>query len=244
MFNRDLAILSLGSYALAPQVRILAIGDIHGCRVALTTLLRQIEPRDEDQIVFLGDYIDRGPESREVVESMLQLRRICSPVFLRGNHEVMILDARDDALKANLWQSYGGFEALISYGAEHNPNWPTLIPKTHWDFFTQTVRCFETKDHIFVHACLDPDAGMDEQPDWLLFWESLDHLKPHKSGKRIICGHSTQSSGHALNLGFAVCIDTGPNAGGWLTCLDVHSGQLWQANECGESRTGSLPGHS
>jgi serine/threonine protein phosphatase 1 len=132
-------------------------------------LLQKVEPRAEDRIVFLGDYIDRGPASREVVESMVQLRSTCSPVFLRGNHEVMILDAREDVLKANLWQSYGGLEALISYGAEYNPHWPALIPNAHWDFFARTARCFETKDHIFVHACLDPEADTNEQPDWLLY---------------------------------------------------------------------------
>src|SRR2546423_870638 len=111
-------------------MRTLAIGDIHGCHEALICLLRHVEPHAEDRIVFLGDYIDRGPASREVVETLLQLGGECAPVFLRGNHEVMILDGRDDVLKANLWQSYGGLEALMSYGAGYNPNWQPFIPKS------------------------------------------------------------------------------------------------------------------
>lgn len=225
-------------------MRTLAIGDIHGCHIALTTLLAQVAPRADDRIIFLGDYIDRGPASREVVELLLELSGKCRPVFLRGNHEAMILDARDDATKANIWQSSGGFEALISYGAEHNQDWAAVIPKTHWKFFGHTDRWFETQDHIFVHACLDPEADMDEQPDWLLYWEPVARLKPHRSGKRIICGHSPQRSGQILDLDFALCIDTGAVNGGWLTCLDASSGHWWQANEKGETRGGSITNRS
>ena len=81
-------------------MRTLAIGDIHGCNTALAQLLLQVQPTSKDQIIFVGDYIDRGPGSRQVIESLLELRRTRSPVFLRGNHEVMILDARGDPLKA------------------------------------------------------------------------------------------------------------------------------------------------
>jgi serine/threonine protein phosphatase 1 len=225
-------------------MRTLAIGDIHGCDVALTTLLEQVAARADDRIIFLGDYIDRGPASRKVVESLLRQSSKCAPVFLRGNHEAMILDARDDALKANVWQSYGGFEALISYRAEYNQKWASMIPDSHWNFFERTARYFETENHIFVHACLDAESDMDEQPDWLLYWESLDRLKPHKSGKRIVCGHSPQRSGQILDLGFALCIDTGAVNGGWLTCLDVSSGGWWQSNEQGQTRLGSISKHS
>lgn len=229
-----------GSILLQSNMRTLAIGDIHGCHVALTCLLEQVKPRSDDKIVFLGDYIDRGPASRAVVDTLMSLTPICAPSFLRGNHEVMILDAREDDLKANLWQSYGGFEALISYGAVYDPNWAAKISDSHWKFFADTVRYCETKDDIFVHACLDAEADMDDQPDWLLYWEFVDRLKPHKSGKRIICGHSPQRSGQILDLGFAACIDTGAAYGGWLTCLDVASGCWWQTNEMREVRQGLM----
>lgn len=221
-------------------MRTLAIGDIHGCHVALTCLLELVAPRADDKIVFLGDYIDRGPASRAVVELMLDWTDKCPAIFLRGNHEAMILDAREDELKANLWQGYGGFEALISYGAEYDPGWRAKVPESHWDFFKRTARYWETENDIFVHACLDPEADMDDQPDRLLYWENARRLQPHKSGKRIICGHSAQGSGRVLNLGFALCIDTGAVNGGWLTCLDVMSGRWWQANEKRESRQGSI----
>jgi serine/threonine protein phosphatase 1 len=98
-------------------MRTLAIGDIHGCNTALGCLLTAVLPATDDRVVFVGDYIDRGPGSREVVEMLLNLSKTTSPIFLRGNHEAMILEAREDPLKANLWQSYGGLETLYSYAA-------------------------------------------------------------------------------------------------------------------------------
>jgi serine/threonine protein phosphatase 1 len=221
-------------------MRTLAIGDIHGSHTALVTLLERVGLRRDDQVIFLGDYIDRGPASRQVVETLLTLKDCCSPIFLRGNHEVMILDARDDTLKENLWQTYGGLETLYSYGANFKPEWDEIIPLEHWKFFGHTVRFFESDTHIFVHACLDPELDMKDQPDWLLYWEYFDRMRPHKSEKKIICGHSPQRSGEINDLGFAACIDTGAVKGGWLTCLDVDSGIYWQASEKGKSREGIL----
>ena len=220
-------------------MRILAIGDIHGCYTALTSLLREVNPAVGDKVIFLGDYIDRGAKSRSVLDWIVGQQRGYATVFLRGNHEVMILEARHNSLKANLWQSYGGFETLSSCSAEYRKDWPSAIPKSHWKFLEHTIPFFKAPKHIFVHACPAPDLDMNEQPDWLLYWEFLDRIQPHKSGKKIICGHSPQRSDQIKDLGFAVCIDTGPAAGGWLTCLDVHAGKYWQANERGETRMGS-----
>jgi serine/threonine protein phosphatase 1 len=221
-------------------MRTLAIGDIHGCQTALTRLLREVGPRPEDRLVFLGDYIDRGPDSRGVIDHLLVLAGTCTTVFLRGNHEVMILDARDESLKSNLWENYGGLEAVASYGCTLVQDWVSAVPESHWRFFEHTARFFETDKCIFVHACLDAGLDMADQPDWLLFWELFDRIQPHKSGKRIICGHTRQSSGLINDLGFATCIDTGAAVGGWLTCLDADSGRFWQANENSQVRTGSL----
>jgi serine/threonine protein phosphatase 1 len=220
-------------------MRTLAIGDIHGCNVALTNLLKAVQPGREDQIIFLGDYIDRGPASREVIESLLGLQKSSSPIFLRGNHEVMILDARTDPLKSDLWQSYGGLETLFSYGANYK-NDLVSIPDEHWAFIQKTQRFCETETHIFVHACLDPALDMADQPDWLLFWEFFERLQPHKSAKTVVCGHSPQRSGRIADKGFALCIDTGAAYGGWLTCLDVNSGKYWQTKESGTMREGHL----
>jgi serine/threonine protein phosphatase 1 len=221
-------------------MRTLAIGDIHGCNTALINLLQHAKPQTGDRLIFMGDYIDRGPASRQVIETLLELNMSCAPIFLRGNHEVMILAARESFLQSDIWQSYGGLDTLFSYGANYRQDWVSLIPDPHWGFFESTIKFFETDTHIFVHACLDPELDMDDQPDWLLYWEFFDRMQAHKSGKKIVCGHSPQRSGQIKDVGFAFCIDTGPATGGWLTCLDVSSGKYWQANEKGNTREGNL----
>lgn len=221
-------------------MRTLAIGDIHGCHAALLALLKQVAITSTDRVIFLGDYIDRGPASREVVETLLTLKNSSAPVFLRGNHEVMILTAREDFTKNNSWQACGGFETVCSYGAKYRSDWSSRIPDSHWEFFEATQKFFETDTHIFVHGCLDPDLDMAVQPDWILYWENFGQLKPHLSGKRVICGHTSQLSGKPANSGHAICIDTGAATGGWLTCLEVDSGSYWQANERGQTRTGTV----
>jgi len=221
-------------------MRTMAIGDIHGSNTALVTLLDSVQPAPGDQLVFLGDYIDRGPGSRPVIETLLELRKMCSPVFIRGNHEAMILEARLDFTQSSLWQSYGGRETLLSYGANYRDDWASLIPDSHWEFFDRTIRFLETDTHIFVHACLEAELDMNDQPDWILLWEYFERLNPHKSGKRVICGHTPQLRGKINDVGFAVCIDTAPATGGWLTCLDVNSRKYWQANEQGNTRGGAL----
>ena len=220
-------------------MRTLAIGDIHGCHEALKTLLAYVQPGKTDQLVFLGDYIDRGPNSRAVLQTLLEFGRQHPCIFLRGNHEVMILDARETSWKADLWRSYGGAEMLQSYGSEYRLDWDAAIPKEHWEFLEATTRYHETASHIFVHGCAAPDLDLPDQPDWILFWEKFDRLKPHHSGKCVVCGHTPQPSGIPRNVGFAVCIDTRP-LGGWLTCLDASTGSYWQASEKGDTRCGQL----
>jgi serine/threonine protein phosphatase 1 len=225
---------------MTSEARTLAIGDIHGSHTALVTLLHEIRPTVQDKAIFLGDYIDRGPASRQVIEILLELRSKTQTAFLRGNHEVMILESREDPLKESLWRGYGGAEMLQSYGAEYSPNWISAIPEAHWQFFEGTKRFIETNTHIFVHACLDSDLDMKDQSDRMLFWEFFEQIQRHKSGKKIVCGHSPSRSGEIKDVGFAVCIDTGPAVGGWLTCLDVNSGEYWQATEKGLVRNGLL----
>src|SRR5204862_6113635 len=120
-------------------------------------------------------------------------------------------------------------ETHIAYSASCLHDWPSAIPSAHWEFFERTLRFLDTDTPIFVHACLDPELELIEQPDWLLFWEYFERLQPHKTGKAIICGHTPQRSGVIKNPGFAACIDTGAAIGGWLTRLEVRSGASRQA---------------
>jgi len=221
-------------------MRTLAIGDIHGCRRALVALLDAVRPTKNDQIIFLGDYVDRGSDTPGVINALLALQTRCKTVFLRGNHEAMMLNAREDFLKSDAWQSCGGLETVISYGAKGRIDWESCVPDAHWSLLEQTVRAFETPGYIFVHACLDPELDLQDQSDWMLFWESFGRMRRHKSGKKVVSGHTPQAKGLIQDAGFAVCIDTAAVFGGWLTCLDVNSNEYWQSNEKGETRKNKL----
>ena len=98
----------------APTPRTIAIGDIHGHSRALASLLAQVEPRPEDTIVFLGDYVSRGPDSRGVLQAVMDLRRHCQVVALRGNHEEMLLDARSAPESLATYVAVGGDAGLVS----------------------------------------------------------------------------------------------------------------------------------
>ncbi len=104
----------IGRSFTAPTPRTIAIGDIHGHADALTGLLRLVEPRPEDTLVFLGDYVSRGPDSRGVLQAAMDLRRRCQVVALRGNHEEMLPDARNDPESLAVYVAVGGDAGLVS----------------------------------------------------------------------------------------------------------------------------------
>jgi serine/threonine protein phosphatase 1 len=192
-------------------------------------------------LIFLGDYVDRGPDSRGVIDRLLELRGRCRLVTLRGNHDQMMLDAQSSYETLREWLLCGGNKALASYAGPGEPGGLDDVPDPHWQFLEATQPYFETKTHFFVHGNVYPEMPLDEQPEYMLYWEKLERgAAAHCSGKVMICGHTAQKSGIPLDLGHAVCIDTCVYGPGWLTCLDVRSGHLWQARQTGETRTGKL----
>lgn len=217
--------------------RTLAIGDIHGCLTALDTLLAAVQPASDDLVVTLGDYVDRGPDSRGVVERVLELGGRCRHVPLLGNHELMMLEAQKQDF--HMWLAVGGRETLESYGSDGSSGWPEKIPAEHWNFMSE--RCLawhETETTIFSHAGPNPLRMMEYQDEFDLFWQKSFPSRLHISGKTVVCGHVSQRSGVPHDRGFLVCIDTWAYGGGWLTCLDVDTGRYWQANQKGELREG------
>jgi serine/threonine protein phosphatase 1 len=219
-------------------VRYLAVGDIHGCFRALTTLAAFVPFAPDDVLITLGDYVDRGPDSYAVLDWLLVQWRRGRLVPLRGNHDLMMLNARDSAAARVDWLRYGGDTTLASYSPFGDAGRLADVPDEHWHFLEHETRAwFETDTHFFVHANAYPELPLEDQPDFMLYWEKFNDPPPHRSGKVMVCGHTAQKSGLPRNVGHAVCIDTRVySADGWLTCLDVASGRYWQANESGEKR--------
>jgi serine/threonine protein phosphatase 1 len=191
---------------------------------------------DEDTLVFLGDYIDRGPDSRGVIDLLIDLGRRCRLVPLLGNHDEMLLGIRTSRHPISWLVGMGGNATLDSYGPARDLS---LIPEEHFEFLGRCPNYHETDTHIFVHANYFPDIPMDEQHVGMLRWESLRHMTPgpHESGKTVIVGHTSQKNGEILDLGHLKCIDTYCYGGGWLTALEVQTGEIWQAGREGNMRT-------
>ncbi len=214
--------------------RIITIGDIHGCSTALKTLIEAIQPTTLDTLVFLGDYIDRGPDSKVVIERVIALAEHCQVVPILGNHEEMLLAALEGKDNLRYWLKFGGKETLGSYSAGEDM---AMIPAEHVRFIKRCRNYYETVTHFFVHAYYDPDRPLHEQLWNGLRWLSLPRNPvPHCSGKVAIVGHTPQKSGEVLDLGCVKCIDTFCHGGGWLTALEVNTGQVWQASQQGELR--------
>ncbi len=216
--------------------RTLAIGDIHGCDVALNTLLPALSISPEDTVVVLGDVVDRGPGSKQVIDRLLQLSQECRLIFILGNHEQMMLDALVRGGPVEPWLRYGGTATLFSYDGD-----PQKIPAAHVEFLQSGRDLWETDDELFIHANLEPDVALDCQTEEWLRWTHLSGREtPHPSGKLVVCGHTPQKSGLPLTLSGWICIDTFACGAGWLTCLDVASDEYFQASQSGLSRAGRL----
>lgn len=205
-----------------PQ-RLLAIGDIHGCRAELSRLLEKIAPTGEDRLVFLGDYIDRGPDSAGVIEQLVHLRRQWPrTIFLCGNHEQMLLDYLEGRDRA-LFLANGGYETMASY--QEGPGWPP--PDSHLQFLKALRDRYETDDFIFAHAGLRPGIALQDQARDDLLWIRREFLdSDYDWGKPVVFGHTPRKE--PLISATRIGLDTGAVYGRRLTACDLFSGRIWQ----------------
>jgi serine/threonine protein phosphatase 1 len=193
------------------DITYIAIGDIHGLAKTLEQLLARL-PK-EGVLVFLGDYIDRGPSSKDVVSLLLALEKERECVFLRGNHEAMALDALDGDLEAQIaWQRNGGLQTLASYDDD--------IPGDHLDFLRRTRPYYTTDQYIFVHAGLLPDREPDEIEPAQMWWMREPFLSSeHDWGRLVIHGHTPTGSSRPDVRPNRINLDTGAVFGGKLTAM-------------------------
>lgn len=194
------------------------IGDIHGCHQALLELWRKISPLAADTIVFLGDYIDRGPDSRQVIDEILAIRkRLPRVITLMGNHEQMLLDFLEGK-KETPFLEVGGAETLASYGITPGGSNRPGLPPAHLAFFRGLITFWQNQEAIYVHAGLMPGQPLALQPKSWLLWARDEFLaSDYDFGKPVVYGHTPfpQPRLDQHRIG----IDTGAVYGGHLTCL-------------------------
>lgn len=179
--------------------------------------MAEISPEPDDHLVFIGDYIDRGPDSKGVIDRVLQLREEVRCTFLRGNHEAMMLDYLDRGV-IELWRMNGGLETLESYRTDGGN---IDIPESHSQFIRDTELYLQTDDFFFVHAGLRPDLSVAENVqrgnEQIFLWER-SHLEADGFAweKTVVCGHTPHSE--PVNEPKLILIDTG--------CVYYHHPQL------------------
>ena len=209
-------------------MRTFAIGDVHGEAETLRRLVESVPIGKDDLLVTLGDYIDRGPDSCEVISYLINYPGKLEA--LKGNHEEMMLIARNTREALPIWMANGGGKTLDSYHAASFDD----IPEAHWEFLGRCKDYYDGGDFFCVHAWANPDKDLKDQ-DWnTARWCHLDYWM--RANKRLmVCGHTPQLDGHPLfdKEKKIACIDTGGFRTGWITCLEPETGHYWQASKTG-----------
>ncbi len=212
--------------------KIFAIGDIHGCLEKLEDLLEQLAvDRQSDTLVFIGDYIDRGKYSREVVDYLIRLQREYRNVIcLRGNHEQMFLNYLD-GVNEGLYLGNGGRATLDSYGillSDDLEERKAKIPEEHMNFFRLLLPYYETDHYIFVHAGVRPELPLNRQAIDDLLWIRFEFIENENDfGKTVVFGH-TPMKNLLINKN-KIGIDTGAVYGGKLTAIELPDIRIYQA---------------
>ncbi len=216
-------------------MRVYAVGDIHGCAVQLDELHVRIAadaaffPGDK-VIVYLGDYIDRGPDSRGIIERLIgRVPEGFRARFLKGNHDAALLDFLENAAAYRVWRAYGAPETLLSYGVRP-PLFDSLekleearlalaaaLPATHLRFFHSLELFVVLGDYAFVHAGIRPGLNVEDQSEQDLLWIRNDFLNcTEHYDKVIVHGHTPAS--RPVRLHNRIGLDTGAYATGILSC--------------------------
>jgi serine/threonine protein phosphatase 1 len=228
---------------LPDGLRVYAVGDIHGRADLLEALLVQIDvdhtlyPCSRPIVVFLGDYIDRGPASREVLDLLLGSAPTKEAVFLRGNHETFVHRFLSEPAILDEWRLCGGLETLVSYGLKPsiNPGGPEqtrlaeelaeAMPKRHLEFLASLDLSFSCGDFLFVHAGIRPGVPVRKQREEDLLWIREEFLFcEQRFEKFIVHGHTPVPMPDLRSN--RINIDTGAFATGRLTCIVIEGASI------------------
>ena len=217
--------------------RIYAVGDIHGRADLLTRLINDLEQdvarggfEGRPILIFLGDYIDRGFQSKQVIDILVgeSLSRF-ETYFLKGNHEAAMLQFLTDPSIGPRWAEYGGVETLVSYGVQpprartNMDDWArasddlkSRLPVEHRQFLSSLDLSVRIGDYVFVHAGIRPGMPLDQQTEQDLLWIREDFLEDrHYLGAVVVHGHTPTSKPYRDSR--RIGIDTGAYLSGRLT---------------------------
>ncbi|WP_181350891.1 metallophosphoesterase family protein [Thalassobacillus sp. CUG 92003] len=202
-------------------MRYLVISDIHGEIHKLEAVLDKAAYRpDEDQLILLGDYVDRGPQSREVVAKVKQLVEEDGAIAIKGNHDDLFIRSKYDEQAMELWEINGAASTLKSYEG----NYEEL--KEHQEWLEHNLLLYyETDEYIFVHAGLLPNKPLAEQEEATMLWTR--HSDKIGLGKTVIHGHTP-----VRDISYyedQIDIDTGAVYGGKLTLLELPTHEVYTA---------------
>jgi len=230
--------------------RIYVIGDLHGCVKEPEILLKHLEEKedvtDNDLVVFLGDYIDRGADSKAVIELMLGFKqKYPKSRFLKGNHEDMLLDFL--GFGGNLGHAFlynGGLETIQSYGISvfaPPDEMVSALPPQHFKFMCELESIIEVGKFICVHAGLNPLRDLKAQNDGDVLWIREDFIQNvHSFKKTVVFGHTPHQE-VLQQLPFKLGIDTGLVFGNKLSCVELSQGKLFQVSkDSGKVQTGKI----
>ncbi len=228
---------------LPDGLRIYAIGDVHGRVDLLQSLFTVIDAdlgrsKPERAIqVLLGDYVDRGPDSRAVLDLLIERNKTHEMVCLKGNHEAIFLETLKDPTRLHDWRHYGGLLTLMSYGVTPTVNpgpeeqvkligtFDRAVPAEHKAFLQGLPTSFTCGDFFFVHAGVRPGVALDQQREQDLLWIREEFLNSEEGfGKYVVHGHTPVSSPDVRPN--RINIDTGAYATGNLTLLTIQGDSL------------------
>ena len=214
--------------------RLIAVGDIHGQFDMLQELMGKIDPSDRDFFVFIGDYIDRGKKSREVVDYLINFKKEYKSVFLRGNHEDMLLDLLgldEEAIYGSYYERNGGEFTALSYGDAGSTvaDLGHLMPQEHLEFIKDTKIFFETDYYYFAHGGVMPGVPFDEQKREVLIWIRYQFINyPTGLDKIVVFGHSPQRI--VLITDDKIGIDTGAGYLKKLSAINLFTKEIFQVS--------------